>query len=100
MTKTNLLQGKMREKGYTIYSLAKALDLSRTGLFNKIHNKVQFLVSEVQAIAELLTLSNVEVLDIFFANIVEPNSTTMKINGKSLLITQDEREGKDGVKHE
>ena len=39
MTNTDKLQGKMREKKFTIKSLAGKVGLSPTALFNKIHNK-------------------------------------------------------------
>ena len=68
MTKTDKLQGKMREKGYTIKSLSARIGLSPTGLFNKIHNKKEFFISEVQVIGDALKLSNDELQDIFFAN--------------------------------
>ena len=71
MTRTDLLQGKMREKGFTIESLAVAVGISRTSMFNKIHNKVEFLISEVQKIATVLVLSDEDVQLIFFASCVE-----------------------------
>lgn len=75
MTRTEKLQGKMREKGFTIRTLANRIGLTTTGLFNKIHNKKEFLVSEVQSIRTALSLDDNEVQDIFFATVVEPNST-------------------------
>ncbi|MBR2474806.1 MAG: DUF739 family protein [Clostridia bacterium] len=71
MTRTDLLQGKMREKGVTIESLAIAVGISRTSMFNKIHNKVEFLISEVQKIAIVLGLSDEDVQLIFFTLCVE-----------------------------
>ena len=67
MTCTGKLQGKMRESGHTIKTLSTLLGLSATGLFNKIHNKKEFLVSEVDAIAKILNLSDFEMQSIFFA---------------------------------
>lgn len=75
MTNTAKLQAKMKEKGYTIKTLATAADLSTTGLFNKIHNLREFFVSEVQKIGDLLKLTDDEIQAIFFANDVEFNST-------------------------
>lgn len=76
MTNTGKLQGKMREKGYTIETLATKMHISRTTLFNKIHNKKEFLMSEVQAIKGILGLDSDEFQSIFFANYVELNSTS------------------------
>ena len=36
MTNTEKLQGKMREKGFTLKTLSSRVGLSPTGLFNKI----------------------------------------------------------------
>lgn len=74
MTNTAKLQGKMREKGFTIKALASFIGLTTTGLFNKIHNKREFLISEAHKIGIALSLSDDEVRDIFFAKEVESNS--------------------------
>ena len=66
MTKTDKLQGKMREAGMTIEKLATAVGLSRTGLFNKIHGKREFLVSEVAKICKILDIGDTEMQVIFF----------------------------------
>lgn len=71
MTNTPKLQGKMREKGFSLATLADAIGLSSTGLFNKVHNHKEFLISEVQAITSELNLSDEEVQEIFFGKKVE-----------------------------
>lgn len=75
MTNTAKLQGKIKECGYTLNTLAKAINLSQTGLFNKIHNHREFVVSEIQKISILLLLSEQEIQELFFAKDVELNST-------------------------
>lgn len=67
MTNTAFLQSKMKLNGVTISSLAKAIGLSATGLHNKIHNKREFVASEIFAISKHLSLSLVEKEKIFFA---------------------------------
>lgn len=67
MTNTNVLQGKMREKKISLELLAVNVGLSITGLFNKIHNKREFTVSEMLAVSECLALSSSERELIFFA---------------------------------
>ncbi len=79
MTKTAKLQAKMKEKGYTIKTLAGVINLSATGLFNKIHNQREFVVSEVQAIGIALGLTDTEITEIFFARDVELNSTSKTV---------------------
>jgi cyanate lyase len=75
MTKTALLQAKMKEHNYTIKTLSKQIGLSCTGLFNKIHNKKEFVVSEIQLISKALDLNDREMKAIFFTQNVECNST-------------------------
>lgn len=67
MTNTLKLQAKMKEKAFTIKTLSKTIDLSVTGLFNKIHNKREFTVTELQKIVKALELNGTEMQDIFFA---------------------------------
>ena len=73
MTRVNskAFQIEMRKNGHTLDSLARILGLSRTGLFNKIHNKSEFKASEMGAIATLFKLSKTKKDDIFFATDVE-----------------------------
>ena len=75
MTNTKKLQGHMKENGYTIDSLANSLKLSATGLFNKIHNKSEFLASEIMTISEMLRLSLDDIQLIFFDDNVDLKST-------------------------
>ena len=71
MTATRILQGKMREKQFTLKSLANAMGLSTTALFNKVHNQREFLVSEVHFLCNALSLTEKEMEAIFFAASVE-----------------------------
>lgn len=71
MVDTKMLQDKMQKNGYTLESLAAEMNLSRTGLFNKIHNLSEFRVSEINKLSELLQLKKTEMTNIFFAKHVE-----------------------------
>lgn len=71
MVDTKMLQDKMQKNGYTLESLAAEMNLSRTGLFNKIHNLSEFRVSEINKLSELLQLKKTEMTNIFFAKRVE-----------------------------
>ena len=71
MVDTKLFQEEMRKNGYTIEALAKEIGRSRTGLFNKIHNKHEFRISEINKITLLFKLKKADVNRIFFANDVE-----------------------------
>lgn len=66
MVNTSKLQGLMRERKYTISSLSKLTKLSKTGLFNKIHGKAEFLCSEMQVIKKALNLTEEEFVSVFF----------------------------------
>ena len=69
MTNTKMLQGKMKEKCFTINSLANRIGISKTGLFNKIHNDREFTVNEMLAVSDCLSLSFSERDQIFFADL-------------------------------
>lgn len=71
MVDTKKLQGKMKEKGFTLKTLAERIGLTPTGLFNKIHNLSEFNVSEVQRMSSTLSLTSVERDAIFFAQNVD-----------------------------
>lgn len=71
MTDTKKLQGKMREKGITISRLAELIGCSDTGLSNKIHNRTEFVASEMDKIGAVLGLTLEEKDAIFFAKDVE-----------------------------
>lgn len=71
MISTSRLQGKMKEMGMSIDALSKQVGLSRTGLFNKIHNKVEFTATEIEAIGSILKLSAQDVFAIFFTRYVD-----------------------------
>ena len=71
MVNTKMLQDEMRNHGYTIDKLALEIGKSRTGLFNKIHNKTEFRLSEIDKISRVLKINKAERNRIFFANSVE-----------------------------
>lgn len=66
MVNTNKLQGIMRERKQTIASLSNAINLSKTGLFNKIHGKREFVCSEMLEIKKILNLTEKDFMQIFF----------------------------------
>lgn len=65
MTDTNKLKAKIIEKGFTITSLAKELNLSKTTLSQKTNNKVKFSQVDIRKISEKLELTGEEIKDIF-----------------------------------
>ena len=77
MVKTNKLQGKMKEHGYTIQSLADEINVSRATLFNKIHNVTEFSAGEIMEIGKILMLNYVEIQKIFFAKESDLKSTNL-----------------------
>ncbi len=68
---TKAFQEVMRKNGYTLESLSEKISLSKTALFNKIHNKSEFRVSEMGIIGVLFKLNKTEKERIFFATFVE-----------------------------
>lgn len=80
MTNSILLNYKIKVCGFRHGFLAKKLGLSRTGLYNKINNKSEFLASEIQILSDILKLSPDERQEIFFAKEVDDLETINKIN--------------------
>lgn len=68
---TEGFQNLMRRNGFTLETLSEELKLSRTGLFNKIHNKTEFKASEMAKISVLFKMNKSEKDKIFFAVDVE-----------------------------
>jgi hypothetical protein len=71
MVNTAIFKDKMRRGGHTFDTLCKVIGRSRTGLFNKVHNKHEFTLKEIALISEELKLSKSDREKIFFASDVE-----------------------------
>ena len=67
MTNQELFLKKMNLCGYKVETLAKAIGLSRAGLYKKINNNNEFKASEIKKISRLFGLSPEEQDSIFFA---------------------------------
>ena len=63
---TNILKGKMIEKGYTQEGLAKAVGISTNSMSRKLLGTRQFRLGEVVKICEVLDIDDPR--DIFFTN--------------------------------
>ena len=75
MTNSNLLNVKIQESGIKIGHIARVLNLSRQGLYNKINGKTEFFGSEITKLSEILNLSIEERENIFFNPIVDCKET-------------------------
>lgn len=75
MTDTENLLARMNASGYKRSYIAKCVGLTTTGLMNKVNNKSDFRVPEIQVLCGLLKLSTPEKEAIFFANNVDNLST-------------------------
>lgn len=56
LEKATALEEKMREAGYTLSALAKALGMSRSTIYRKLYGEQEFTLSEIRRIMELLKL--------------------------------------------
>lgn len=65
MTNKNKLKAKIMEAGYTITSLAKSLNISKTTLSQKINNKIKFSQNNIREISKKLDLTPEEIQEIF-----------------------------------
>ena len=69
MVDVNKLKGKIREKQFTIKSLATAIGVDPATLYRRFDNNgISFTIGEVTMIAKVLTLTYDEINAIFFAN--------------------------------
>lgn len=68
MTDTKAMEIAMFKADVKKGDLAKELGMSRTGLYNKMHNRSAFRISEVSAIKRVLGLTDYETTYIFFAD--------------------------------
>lgn len=60
------LLGRMRAKGYTQETLAKAIPMSAGHLNRKLNGDYQFKQFEIKRICELLEIDSTEIGDFFF----------------------------------
>ena len=66
MTNTELLREKIDQSGYKLRFIAKKIGITYQGLLNKINNRSEFRVNEIQALYDLLGLTEEERVAIFF----------------------------------
>lgn len=72
MTDTQLLRKRIKKSGFKMQYIAEKLGISRFTLLQKIENKSDFRVSEVEALCNLLGIDSLEEKNcIFFAQLVE-----------------------------
>ena len=64
----NKLIVKIKEQGKTIQQMAAEVGISLTAMSRKINGKTQFTREEIEKIADLLELTNEELLAIFFSD--------------------------------
>ena len=62
----NVLKLKIKDKKLNYQKLAKELRISESGLNKKINGKNYFTQSEIYKIKELLELTDIELIKIFF----------------------------------
>lgn len=63
---TILLKYHMAKRGYTVRSLAKAMNLDVATMSKKINNRTLVTLDETKRITSLLALNRDDVWDIFF----------------------------------
>lgn len=70
MTDKRLLKELMKNSHYTISKMAKDLGISRQCFSKKINGITEFKQTEILNISKRLNLSNEQMYQIFFANVV------------------------------
>lgn len=64
--KSNVLKGKMREKGIIYKDLSEKLKLCLTTVNRKINNITPFTIVETNQIKDILNLTDNEIIEIFY----------------------------------
>lgn len=67
MTNTNKLKGKIAENGFTAEGFAKAMGMTYHKWYNKLRGTTQFSTADVKKAADVLNLTDAEIITIFFA---------------------------------
>lgn len=62
------LRQKMIALNIKTNDIARALNISHTSVYNKLHGRSEFTLSEVQTLKALLELSEEDTRNIFFAD--------------------------------
>lgn len=74
-----LLTFKVDNSCFTKSEIAEKLGLTRQSFYNKLNGKREFKVSEIQMLAQVLNLSEVEKNNIFFADFVDRIDYTKEV---------------------
>lgn len=75
MTNVEMLLGKLGAKRISLSEFARRMKFSRPTARRKVYGEVDFTVAEVNKAADLLDLSPIDVLNIFFAERVAKMAT-------------------------
>ena len=67
MTDSKKFKDYMKERGYTVKTLAEQVGISHESLYQKIGNERAFKATEIMRISEILGMSTADRDEIFFA---------------------------------
>ena len=67
MTATQKFKDYMKERGYSVKTLAEQVGISHESLYQKIGNERAFKATEIMRISEILGMSTADRDEIFFA---------------------------------
>lgn len=63
---TNMLRGKIVEKGFTLKSFSEATGIKKSALYRKLNRQTEFDRKDIEAISNVLSLDGTQVYEIFF----------------------------------
>lgn len=66
MTDTKKLREKIDESGYKMRYIANKLGITYQGFLKKVNNETEFKISEVNTLCKILSISNDDMMVIFF----------------------------------
>lgn len=61
----NIIKEKINQKGVTVSEIAKLIGIDKELMQKKLNNEEPFTINEATKIKEVLSLSNLEALEIF-----------------------------------
>lgn len=70
MVNINKLKGKIIEKGYSVATLSKEMEMDKGTFYRKLNNDGDFSIKEADKIIDILCLDLDEIRAIFFSQVV------------------------------
>ena len=81
MTNTELLREKIDQSGYKLRFIAEKIGITYQGLLNKINNRSEFRANEIQALYDLLDLTEGPICAALSISVCSPPGGSPSVSG-------------------